>query len=120
MIPVTAKIPQNPADWAVLAAILIIVLAAVGLGALWNRARGRFRRPITELFKEPEPLIGDDAFNKRWQVVCDDRAFASGFLTPQIREFLLRAPSCKRWLLGEGWATCTWRKTCGEKDLAPL
>jgi len=161
MTPLIARIPKNPGDWVVFAAILAVVLAGFALTALWNRARRRkilaaaenlglarvdkgdaeaeyrhrpikgqhsfdlklcavglidghaarlaeftystgrgrgrrtwsnlqvslecppqwptlaldaargfFRRPITELFKEPQPPVEDEAFNKRWEVMC--------------------------------------------------
>jgi len=55
--------------------------------------------------------IGDAAFQKRWAVACEDRAYAVRVLTPAVQQLLMAsvANGASWWSLGSGWVSCVSR-----------
>lgn len=77
-------------------------------------------RPISQLFRAPRAGLELAAFEKRWQVTCDDKDFMVLALTPQVQEWLAAAPKNEEWLIGEGIACVSRHGKCQPQDIPGL
>lgn len=65
-------------------------------------------------------VLGDQAFNTRWRVRCDDEDFAFRLLTPEVQSLLAAWPAEYSVTIGAGSACVIFRRRFTPDRLAEM
>lgn len=77
-------------------------------------------RSIKDFVNPADIGLGNEAFAKRWSLICDDRDFALLLLSPIIQDWLMLSDKDESWTIARGHVCFTREHKCKPDDIDPM